>query len=547
VSRLTSMARKAIRPLIPDALMARYRRHQHSRAVRTNVDIYVRDDRAARRWRAFTPDTYRVVSALPVAASVPDVVVVGDPNPELERYLGFHGSEVVARGRVNKPSMRSMRITEPVIRPRSIVTTRSVLEEAGIPDVTDPPTVLRVLGDAGARIGILPEVVGERVLADLPPIHDEPVVVMAAVPLHDIGGGSRAAQIAFELVRRGYHVTYVYQFPSSEGVDLGLRYPHRRLEEHHLEAFGVESLIARAGHGVVIIEAPIGEFIPSVEHLKESGWTVLYDVIDDWTDEALGGMWYAPVFEQRIVDIADGFSASAPDLQARIAGFGHDAVLAPNAVNVTLFGQTFDGARPQDLPDGRLIGYHGSLYGDWFDWAALEGVAEAFTDHTVVVIGDNRGVPTDLPGNIVFLGLKAQGDLAAYLRHFDVGLVPFTITDVTHAVSPLKVYEYLACGVPVAAPPLRALEGVAGVTTDTDLTVAVRQALQGPKPDANEALDAHSWGARLAVMMGAIGNDLADPVEDGIRVLRKPPVRYTRSERWVRDLPGNPITPTNGP
>jgi hypothetical protein len=100
---------------------------------------------------------------------------------------------------------------------------------------------------------------------------------------------------------------------------------------------------------------------------------VLYDVIDDWTDEALGGMWYAPVFEQRIVDLADGFSASAPDLRARIAGFGHDAVLAPNAVNVTLFGKAFDGARPMDLPDGPLIGYHGSLYGDWFDWGALEG------------------------------------------------------------------------------------------------------------------------------------------------------------------------------
>ncbi len=527
--------------------MARYRRHQHSRSVRTNVDVYVTRGRVARRWRAFTPDTYRVVSTLPDTASIRDAVVMGVPNPELERYLGFLGSEVVAHGRVNRPSMRSMRIAEPAIQPRSIITTMATLEEAGIADLTDPPTILRVLGDAGARIGILPEVVREPVATGLPPIDGDAVVVMAAVPLHDIGGGSRAAQIAFELVRRGYHVTYVYQFPSSEGVDLGLRYPHRRLEEHHLESFDVESLISRAGHGVVIVEAPIGEFIPSIERLKASRWTVLYDVIDDWTDEALGGMWYAPVFEQRIVDLADGFSASAPDLRNRIAGFGHDAVLAPNAVNATVFGNPLDGARPQDLPDGPLMGYHGSLYGDWFDWGALRGVAEAFTDHSVVVIGDDREVPKDLPGNIVFLGLKAHGDLAAYLRHFEVGLVPFTITDVTHAVSPLKVYEYLACGVPVAAPPLRALDGVAGVSTDRDLTTAVREALQGPRPDAREALTAHSWGARLGVMMGAIGRDLAEPVEAGIRVLRKPPVRYARRERWIRDLPENPVNPAIGP
>jgi hypothetical protein len=108
-------------------------------------------------------------------------------------------------------------------------------------------------------------------LAGLPPIDGDAIVVMAAVPLHDIGGGSRAAQIAFELVRRGYHVTYVYQFPSSEGVDLGLRYPHRRLEEHHLEAFDVESLTARAVTGIVIVEAPIGEFIPSIERTQGIG------------------------------------------------------------------------------------------------------------------------------------------------------------------------------------------------------------------------------------------------------------------------------------
>jgi hypothetical protein len=30
--------------------------------------------------------------------------------------------------------------------------------------------------------------------------------------------------------------------------------------------------------------------------------------------------------------------------------------------------------RPADLPEAEtIIGYHGSLYGDWFDWEALRG------------------------------------------------------------------------------------------------------------------------------------------------------------------------------
>jgi glycosyltransferase involved in cell wall biosynthesis len=161
-------------------------------------------------------------------------------------------------------------------------------------------------------------------------------------------------------------------------------------------------------------------------------------------------------------------------------------------------------------------------------------VAQAFPDHSVVVIGDDRGVPGDLPPSIRFLGLKAQGDLPEYLPHFDVGLVPFTLTDVTHAVSPLKVYEYLACGVPVAAPPLRALEGIDGVHTDVDLVEAVRAALDAPRPDGPIALVAHSWGARLASMVGAVGRELRDVEDDGATILTRPPIRYDKKDRWIR-------------
>lgn len=532
---MNAALRKAIRPLIPDAVMARYRRHQHSRAVRRNVDVHVTGDRSARRWRAYTPDTYRVITVRPPGGEPPEpIVAMGAEDPDLVSYLGFHGAEAVVRGRVAPPSMRAMRIVEPTVDPISIVTTHDVLDAANVPAGADLPTVLRLLADAGTRLALVPVIARGPVEARLPAVGEEAVAVFAAVPLHDIGGGSRAAQIAFELVRRGYHVTYVYRFPSSEGVDLGLRYPHPRLEEYHLDTFDVDDVLRRAGPGTVVIEAPIGEFVPPVERLRAAEWGVLYDVIDDWTDEALGGMWYAPVFERRIIDLADAYSASAPDLVERIRRFGHDAALVPNAVNAEVFGPGIDEV-PEDLPSGPLLGYHGSLYGDWFDWEALRSVALAHPGHTVVVIGDDRGVPGDLPDNVVFLGLKAQGDLAAYLRRFDAGLVPFRVTDVTHAVSPLKVYEYLACGVPVAAPPLRALEGVEGVATDTDLVAAVDAALARPRPDPGRALAAHSWGARLEAMFDALGRDIQPAAGPGITPRRRPPIRYAKADRWIRE------------
>ena len=534
MSSLSHRAKTIVRPLVPDSLMARYRRNQHSRGIRANIDLYVESAFLARSFLSYTPDTYRVVSDPPPVpgGDLDDPLWMGSVDRRLEPYLGHHGSEVVVSATTGKPSMRSMRIVEPPLDVHSLLTTTSIAAAAGVDDGMDPRTAYRMFATAGHRIGVLPHVRrGLRVSP--PPIEGDVVVVLAAVPVHDIGGGSRAAQITFELLRRGYRVVYIDAYPSSEAIDLGLRYPHPNLWQIRLPDLDADELVRRATPGVVLVEAPIGDFIDPVETLKQAGWQVVYDVIDDWSDEALGGMWYAPVFEQRIVDLADGFTASAPDLVDRIQRFGHRAVLVPNAVNSEVFG-VGDTGRPPDLPDGPIIGYHGSLYGNWFDWEALEAVAAANPDHMIAVIGDARTVPTDLPSNVRFLGLKAQGSLPAYLRSFDVGLVPFTVTPVTHAVSPLKVYEYLASGVPVAAPPLRALEGLDGVYVDDDLVTAVDRARSAERPDASRALAEHSWGARLDALLGSIDHDVRPVEQPTVPVVTRPPTRYRKADRWVR-------------
>jgi glycosyltransferase involved in cell wall biosynthesis len=355
--------------------------------------------------------------------------------------------------------------------------------------------------------------------------------------MHDIGGGSRGAQIALELVRRGYHVTYVNRYPSYEDIDLGLRFVHPRLEQIRFDEFDAHVLIERTGQrsGLAIVEVPEPVYNEAIDNLQRSGWHTLYDVVDDWSDPALGADWYDESFEHDLFIRADTVIGSAPDLVQRAVATGRvDAVLVPNAVNETVFGKA-DTERPADLPDGPLIGYHGSLYGDWFDWDGLGAVARANRDSSVILVGEARGVPSDLPANVVFLGLKPQGDLPAYLRHFEVGLVPFKVTRTTHAVSPLKVYEYLACGVPVAAPPLRALKGIEGVAVDTDLVAAVATARSGPRPDPEAALRDHSWGARMVTLFGATGRTLPEIAGPAVRIEHRPPVHYRWRERRVSE------------
>jgi glycosyltransferase involved in cell wall biosynthesis len=540
--------KRALLPYMPNSAMAQYRLRRelfrarfglHQASAPTEVNVEVLADRGhTRRWLLATGDTCRTIDPAALGLAPREMVVIPEDADvdDAVRLFGRPGVDAVVAGRVGAPSWTD-RSAGLLVEPTAIVTRRAVIDEVGgLPDGPDPlPGLLARITDAGHRIGLVPTMADTIDPKRRDPIAGHAVVVLAAVPLHDVGGGSRGAQIALELVRRGYHVTYVNRYPTYEDVDLGLRYIHPRLEQVGFTLFDADLLAQRCvgGGGLVIVEIPDPGYEPALASLREAGWKVVFDIIDDWSDPALGGEWHDADFETDLIANADAVVGSAPDLVGRASAVGRtDAVVVPNAVNESVFGGD-GGERPHDLPDGPLIGYHGSLYGDWFDWDGLRAVARANSDATVVLIGEARGVPKDVPDNVVFLGLKAQGDLPAYLSRLDVGLVPFTVTPTTHAVSPLKVFEYLACSVPVAAPPLRALEGVDGVVVDRDLVAAVAAARAGPRPDAAAALREHSWGTRLTALLNAAGETLAEVTGPAVKIATRPVVHYRWRERRV--------------
>jgi xanthosine utilization system XapX-like protein len=97
-------------------------------------------------------------------------------------------------------------------------------------------------------------------------------------------------------------------------------------------------------------------------------------------------------------------------------------------------------------------------------------------------------------------------------------------------VSPLKAYEYLASGVPIAAPPLRALQGLDGVHTGSELVAAVENALRAAPPDRARALKEHSWEDRVVRLTGA---DAVLIEYTPVSVVMRPAVHYERSGRLV--------------
>ena len=56
--------------------------------------------------------------------------------------------------------------------------------------------------------------------------------------------------------------------------------------------------------------------------------------------------------------------------------------------------------------------------------------------------------------NVIFVGAVERDRLPAYLNHADVGIIPFNCRDflpLIEPVRPLKLYEYMACGLPVVS------------------------------------------------------------------------------------------------
>lgn len=537
-ARVWAKAKRTVRPLIPDRFVARLRtRHAHGPDTsRNNIDILVADRLEVDAWLGSTPDTYRVgVEPTRLVSSDQSVLVRPETAaPETrERLTAALTGHVLAAAIATVSLPRADEPREPTIDPFAVALRPDAL---GVPLPSDVSTLQHLIRQAGLHQAVIP-ISGLEPQPSRRPISDPgAAVILGTVPMRDVGGGSRGSQMAHELVARGYHVTYLNLFDSDEQHDLGLRYVHADLDEIAATDFDVDRFLSRlqTSTRLAIVELPHPRYLGMIEMLSEAGFGIAYDLMDDWSDDALGGWGYTLAVEKEIAERCDVLIGSAPSLVERLEHLsGRPVTLVPNAVNTRLFHPSDSLERPDDLPDGDgpILEYHGSLYGDWFDWKALERTALEHPDARLVIIGDDRRHPP-MPANVAFLGLKPQHLLPAYLAYSDVAMIPFEVSQTTHAVSPLKVFEYLAMGVPVASVPLQPLEGLDGVHTDPDLAKAVTAALAADRPDPETVASAHGWAERMQRLFDALGLDLEQrATATPIHITQRPVIHWSPGER----------------
>jgi glycosyltransferase involved in cell wall biosynthesis len=158
-----------------------------------------------------------------------------------------------------------------------------------------------------------------------------------------------------------------------------------------------------------------------------------------------------------------------------------------------------------------ILGYFGLMADDWFDAELVMRIAKRFSGGSVVLLGK---VTMDLSkltalSNVHVLGQKPYEELPRYCKGFDVGVLPFPISEVTLNANPLKVREYLAAGLPVVSTAIPEVEVLNACRIGRDAEGFVREieaALDDPGPSAkrSESMSGESWEAKLDEIRGHV-------------------------------------------
>lgn len=169
--------------------------------------------------------------------------------------------------------------------------------------------------------------------------------------------------------------------------------------------------------------------------------------------------------ERRLAQRADVCIASARPLVEHLESLGAKRVLYwPNPADVEAFRSLPRRIRPAGEPP--VIGFIGAVQDHKIDVGLLARCAQAHPEWRFEIVGPighgltDSGFDLDaLPANVSCPGAVPKEDLPEVLSRFDVGLIPYARNDYTACVFPMKVFEYMAAGLPVVSTSLPSLVG----------------------------------------------------------------------------------------
>ncbi len=247
---------------------------------------------------------------------------------------------------------------------------------------------------------------------------------------------------------------------------------------------------------------------------------VTYYARDDWAELPARRPWWPAIRAayRRISAEGRAIVAVSQQILDRIEPTG-PALVVPNGVEPT----EWAGPPPPEPAFLRHIPHPRALYvgtlDSRLDLDGLQVLAAARPDLHIILLGaQTEGeflrMLSDVPNIHIVPPVTSRPLLVAAIRNSELCLVAHRNTRLTRAMSPLKIYEYLAAGRPVLCtdlPPCRDISDRVLLTeTVADFVDVLDQALGlGPaaEPERQAFLAANSWAARHEDILGvALGS-----------------------------------------
>lgn len=201
--------------------------------------------------------------------------------------------------------------------------------------------------------------------------------------------------------------------------------------------------------------------IDEVKRYIDSGFKIVYEYIDEISDEITGGIPDFVLKRHHWMLESEGdimVIATSNKIFEDVKRYRNkNCLLSTNGVDINHWARQIDHELPNEISslvsnNKVIVGYHGAL-AKWIDYDLLHRIADDELFEVVLIghehdssLKESKLLERD---NVHFIGSRSYFDLPKYAAGYDIGILPFKKYELTDSVSPVKLFEYMALGIPV--------------------------------------------------------------------------------------------------